>query len=931
MAYNLEFSDLSKLLAAKSSKKNSSLWLPLWMHAEDTAGIMEKIANCWLPDNLQSMIAQALPKDDFLGLCRFLGYTHDVGKASALFQSKIGTKLPDILTKLNDFGFEIPSPNTFRASSSSPHFLASETILLLKGFPLSIASIIGSHHGKPRSSDFDEDNLVSYQFNHCPTNYYGVGRRSSKFESLRNTWNGIWDEIINHGLNSLSLNSPHYFPEVSIPIQVLLTGMLIMADWIASNEMYFPLISVDTTGSKDMYPSRIEDAWTRLNLSEPWRPFTYNMDSDRFVELFGFIPNEVQKAFVNTVESCSHPGIFILEAQMGVGKTEAALACAEVLNTRSHSGGIFWGLPTQATANGIFPRLEAWAEKQSENTLYSIRLAHGMAELNDAYQALFQGHSVVCNEEENNSLLVAHQWFEGRKQALLANFVIGTVDQFLLSALKQKHVMLRHLGLAGKVLVIDECHAYDAYMNTYLERALTWMGSYKVPVILLSATLPPQNRASLINAYLNNNVISDPCLDWKNSVAYPLLTWTDGNSVYQQSINLENHKNTKVTISQLSDDDIIFVLEKMLVHGGCAGIIVNTVKRAQKIYRMLAEYFSKKEILLLHSHFVHPDRANKESLLLKRIGKQSTLESRDNLIVVGTQVLEQSLDIDFDLLITDLCPMDLLLQRIGRLHRHNGRCRPDSLTVPHCYVLGVTEEPDHSSEHIYNRWPLLKTKELLPSTVVIPDDIAPLVHAAYAVPDELELLSFEKNEAWREQKSSIDNKKIRASDFLLPPVTASNDCLAGFLEGDINNQTKSSEAAVRDGGVSFTVIVLVHQKDDTVHFLPWQYDGQLISRDRIPNELECHNILRQQLNLPTFLCTTHVISHLEEERKRIIGEWRHSSWLKDELFLFLNENLQTELSIESKKGDRLQTYLLKYNQAEGLTYVKKEGSIVEPK
>lgn len=121
--------------------------------------------------------------------------------------------------------------------------------------------------------------------------------------------------------------------------------------------------------------------------------------------------------------------------------------------------------------------------------LHSIRLAHGAAELNEAYQQLIPGRSVTQEDDPDSGIMV-HQWFEGRKQALLADFVIGTVDQLLLAALKQKHVMLRHLGLAGKVVVVDECHAYDAYMNRYLDRALAWLGCYHVPVILLSATLP---------------------------------------------------------------------------------------------------------------------------------------------------------------------------------------------------------------------------------------------------------------------------------------------------------------------------------------------------------------------------------------------------------------------------------------------------------
>ena len=150
------------------------------------------------------------------------------------------------------------------------------------------------------------------------------------------------------------------------------------------------------------------------------------------------------------------PGILVLEAQMGVGKTEAALAAAEILAARFEEGGLYFGLPTQATANGIFDRLKGWAVTQSEEVVHTIRLAHGMAELNEEYRALFQGQAHTQEEAQEDGLLV-HSWFQGSKQALLADFVIGTVDQLLLAGLKQKHIMLRHLGLAGKIVIVDEC------------------------------------------------------------------------------------------------------------------------------------------------------------------------------------------------------------------------------------------------------------------------------------------------------------------------------------------------------------------------------------------------------------------------------------------------------------------------------------------
>ena len=162
-----------------------------------------------------------------------------------------------------------------------------------------------------------------------------------------------------------------------------------MADWIASNTNYFPLIDIDDNGVDSSVEYRAQKAWETLHLPDLWMPSCFFMDDAQFQSRFGFLPNEVQKTMIKVAEDAVQPGILILEAQMGVGKTEAALAAAKVLTAKTGSAGLFFGLPTQATANGIFPRLEQWAMEQSEDTLHSIRLAHGMAELNEQYQALF--------------------------------------------------------------------------------------------------------------------------------------------------------------------------------------------------------------------------------------------------------------------------------------------------------------------------------------------------------------------------------------------------------------------------------------------------------------------------------------------------------------------------------------------------------------
>ena len=232
------------------------------------------------------------------------------------------------------------------------------------------------------------------------------------------------------------------------------------------------------------------------------------------------------------------PGIFIVEAPMGIEKTEAALVTCEQLAYKTDRNGLFFGLPTQATSDGIFPRIKSWLTsiKSELKDNISLRLVHGKAYLNDEFTSLARNINIDGEENEN---IIINEWFSGSKKTSLDDFVVGTVDQFLLLALKQKHLPLRHLGFGKKVVVIDEVHAYDAYMNQYLLEAIQWMGAYRVPVVILSATLPEERRIKLLINYMigmgkkwkkSERVKRDESL---KTTSYPLITYNDGDEIHQ--------------------------------------------------------------------------------------------------------------------------------------------------------------------------------------------------------------------------------------------------------------------------------------------------------------------------------------------------------------------------------------------------------------
>ena len=892
----------ARFLAGKTDPENTSLWLPLWMHLWDTAGIMERLVRYWVPESTKRAMGFQ-DEEALLATARFLGWIHDIGKATVVFQANILRALPEARQRLETLtSLDCPVQN----SRESPHARAGEAILLREDCPGGIASIVGAHHGKPQSYTAVDDQLDGWE-----SNYYPKGQKK--------VWEGFWSELLMAVLQDCGFDDIEELCELDQQEEILLTGLLIMADWIASNTEYFPLIPVEELGSRADYPARVDRAWEKLKLPFPWEAQLGIAEPQEFAVRFGFAPNAVQRAVLEAVDSTMEPGILILEAQMGVGKTEAALAAAEIMASRFRLGGIFFGLPTQATANGIFPRLLGWADTQSEEELpQAIKLAHGMAELNETYLRL-QGYGVQLEEDAQEEHQVqVHQWFRGSKQALLANFVIGTVDQLLIAALAQKHVMLRHLGLAGKVVIIDECHAYDTYMNCYLDRALEWLGWYKVPVILLSATLPARRRAELIEAYQKKKAAPDA--PWKTSCGYPLLTWTDGAEVKQTTIPLDA-PGRAVQVVPLTEPELPKWLCRKLAEGGCAGVIVNTVKKAQKIAQLLREGLPEKEVQLFHAQFLMPDRAAREKQLMERIGKESVPESRNGLIVVGTQVMEQSLDIDLDVLVTELCPMDLLLQRIGRLHRHH-RSRPAPLQQACCAVLDTGEEAfDAGSEAVYGQWLLWRTRKYLPRSIQLPEDISPLVQQVYGWEQETpEARQSEKLR--REYEQTQEKKKKRAEAYLVPQPEkhrlAQLNTLDDWMQNEGARSDPAARAAVRDGDPSVEVLVMQSRADGSIHFLPWQEGGSAVAADSPPPPETALKIARQKLQLPAVFGKVwkvdEVIRELEADNRSRLAAWQLSPLLHGELVLLLDENLTA----------RLAGMELCYDGENGLEYRKEE-------
>jgi len=895
--------DLYRMLPGKSGENEK--WLPLWMHIEDTAQVMQYLCTYRVPDCM--LAACGMRQNEFARVAEFLARLHDIGKCTPLFIAKLLRLLPALREWLEKQGLFVPPTESFEYPGESPHALAGEAICRAKSLPEGVCAVVGAHHGVPSAGRKAADNLLVH-----PENYYGKQR-----DGIQILWQQMQTIIIESALHNTGYSSVEELPELSQTAQLLLSGLLIQADWIASNQVYFSLLNVEERGTDEYRQDRFARALELLNLP-PFGTVGEIPENAQilYYDRFGFSPNEMQQVAVSTaLQTASPHGLMVIEAQMGVGKTEAALAVAEVLSARAGCGGIFFGLPTQATTNGIFPRLTQWAEKLSRSEKHSIRLIHAAAELNDEYCALFQAKNETPDEEGG---LTVHPWFSGKKQALLADFVIGTVDTALMAALSQRHVMLRHLGLSGKTVIVDECHAYDAYMCRYLLRLLQWLGAYQVPVILLSATLPISKKRQMIAAYQNPfcsyGEIKNKAEEVKERTeGYPIITYATREDIREIPVKTVSQQIT-VQIERFPQQSLTGILKKRLADGGCAGVLVNTVKRAQSVWEQLIKDFPDFCVLVYHAQFLAQERIRRENELMKLIGKHSTPESRNRVIVVGTQVLEQSLDIDFDYLVTDLCPMDLLLQRIGRLHRHT-RNRPSGLQSPVCAVFS-SDEYEPGAKKIYGEWLLRQTEQQLPDQICLPVDIPGLVNAVYAEPTEEE----KKDPVWQEYATRTELSEERAGIWLLnSPIQSrrpGRNTIVGLLDHPLDSE-KSAEAKVREGTSSIDVLVMYRQQDGYYSFCPWLKLAALRG-DEVPAQQEARTIARQRLRLPLIFGVgknaEEAIRTLEAENRQYLAAWQESPWIKGDLVLILDRDGTRELC----------GYQICYTRENGLSYERME-------
>lgn len=638
--------------------------------------IVGEIARCLMSRFPQSMRGHLFPPGS-----EMVAASHDIGKVSPAFVAKIVTVCgPDYKAMP-----ELARVNPALEKQWGGHAGVSQATADSIGVPRYVAEILGQHHGfNPQVDDKRGD--------------------AESFGGPR--WFDERKKLVSALKECLKADWPTFDSAAQARI---VAGLTSVADWIGSgaffenpNEDWQPNITAALNDAGFIKPV----IRCGLSFAEVFDPINRVMQ-----------PREPQSLFI---EQVSGPGVYILEAQMGMGKTEVALYAAYQLLAQDKVTGIYFALPTQLTSNKIYDRFNAFLEQiVGAETPERDLLLHSGSWLQDT----------EIGEEGSPG----GAWFNQHKRGLLAPFAVGTIDQALMAVMNVKHSFVRAFGLAGKVVILDEVHSYDLYTGTILNELVAFLRQIDCTVIILSATLSQARREALLQQITTRT-------------AYPLITAAPGGGKNNQLVEtgVPAADCPPVRLRTCNNDEL--VLEEAFrraAQGQQVLWIENTVAEAQQRYLDLASRAAQEgcETGLLHSRFTPQHRAINEDRWVALYGRPGWSQRANcGRILVGTQVLEQSLDIDADFLVSRFAPTDMLLQRLGRLWRHAGTPRHVSAR-PECWLLTPELEDALTSPHsafglsarVYSPYVLCRSLEVWKKIQLIhlPSGIRPLIDQTY--------------------------------------------------------------------------------------------------------------------------------------------------------------------------------------------------------
>lgn len=710
-------------------------------HCIDVGVMSQYLLNFYYKDSLLPFFMNNfnLSKEEVIELIGCFAALHDVGKVHPLFQKNFIENWEYMLK--NDLIERGDKIKNIRHEVISQYILDDyfyekygRTILkngIYKGLTYGIANhhekYIDYNDGRQQNISLNEDFWLEEQMNMCKEimSYFSIS-----FDIL----------------DCFSKSE-----ENADKISLLFLGLLQFSDWLASGPLKSDCIEFETfekTCNIKEYIDKVLVLKIEKLYREDFKFFEKKLDLSDFSKIFfekeTLSLRPVQKKVAEIIKK-ENIKFALIEAPMGEGKTEIALFLSS--NMVKKKNGISFCLPTGATTTSMYERVKPIFENQGVNHLN-----------------LLHSTSLVFDKLYEDVIENSDGFFASSKTGLFIENIISTIDQVMVSVMKTNFALLRLLALQNKVLIIDEVHAYDCYMRSIIDMLLYWCNITDVPVILLSATLPQKLKERLLSSYMGKNV------ELKEN-GYPLITYvTENNEIIEENvIGTSMKKQVKINMITLQEDYSLLLgyLKEEIKKGSNVGVICNTVKESISLYQYL-EKNDFKDILLLHAKFTVEDRNSKEKRIIKELGKK---ERTSGLIVIGTQVLEQSLDIDFDSMYTMLCPIDLLLQRLGRWRRFNIEGRKEN-TLFNVVINHVDNmRKNYSLFEIYKEYYLKRTEECLKE------------NKEFNLPSDFrKLLSF-----------VYDTIDFEDEDYVKTFCTENSDETLGSLQALLKNQGKNPQ------------------------------------------------------------------------------------------------------------------------------------------
>lgn len=881
----------------------------------DVNAVVQVLWDKSLQSNATHFVAEMLQINEITSktLVSYWAGLHDIGKVSPGFQGK------------NIFAYEELSKLGFAFNANDPgHGITSTIILrehLKEGMDNSLANnlatALGGHHGTfPCSSDINNSQHL---------------RGNAKWQENQTIIFNRYTDICN--INSSKPNKITASP--GHPFYLFLAGLTSVADWIASNEEFFPY-KINHNVEKHLEYALIQACKAISSLHwDQWHPSSAPLN---FQDIFNF--NEIRPLQEEAIKLASKlnqkPELVIIEAPMGEGKTEAAIYLADSWATNLKQKGCYFALPSMATSNQMFDRIKQFISQRYPESTINLMLLHGHASLSAEFDAMitrdapFKINGIAGDDgyDQTPAGIIATEWFTHRKRGLLTPFGVGTIDQILLAVLQTRHVFVRLFGLANKTIIIDEVHAYDTYMTTLLERLLEWLAALGSSVVMLSATLPEARRKKLEEAYIKGlSGTKPPNIQSDEQALYPRISWTEEHSMQEKHISISPQSSKRLMLQWVNgnipenynDFELGKYLQNILSNGGQTAIICNTVNQAQKIYLALKPFFPENAsdgqpvLDLLHARYLFGDRQKREERSLIRFGKpngkvkcsnglEHPVKRPDKSVLVSTQIIEQSLDLDFDLMVTEMAPLDFLLQRSGRMHRHQ-RKRPDNFANPSLLILKPEIKDGvpyfgSGTEAVYDYHILLRSwlEIINRSEIKIPEDIEALIEAIYD--DDRQCphnISEEIKMKWADSKNQlkleVENEISEAQDRWIKHPWFSQELWrisSKPREEDNPELHKAHQALTRLSNLTINIICLFG--DDTTAFLDI---AKLKPLDL--NTQPDTNTTRELLMHSVPISHKGVAIKIINEGKKIPLSWHNQPLLRHHYILFFDENEQCRL------------------------------------